>query len=84
MTNIPDYLHPARIEARGDVPMTASEKLDELTFLMGLGVTTRRAAEQLGETVSSLSYLAFANDRPGLGWQLEEDATAITEQDRAS
>ena len=71
---IPDYLDPARIQARGDHPMSGREKLDEYEFLIGLRVTPRIAAEQLGETLRSLSYLAFVDDRPELGRRLEEEA----------
>lgn len=82
--SIPDYLHAERIAARGDTPMTDVEKLDELQFLLSLGVQTRRAAEQLGTGRGILSYLAFANDRPELGRQIEEELYADIKQGRES
>jgi hypothetical protein len=69
---LPDYLNPARIQARGDHPMTAAEKLDEYEFLMGLRVQPETAAHQLGETIETLSYMAYVNYRPELGRALEE------------
>lgn len=70
---LPDYLNPARIQARGDHPMTAAEKLDEYEFLRGMGVNARRAVAALGETLADLAYLAYVNDRPALGRHLEEE-----------
>lgn len=82
MTNLPDYLNPARIQARGDVPMSAVEKLDEFTFLTGLGVSYRTAAEQLGETLNELSYLSYLHGRPDMGRHIENADTFDDERDR--